>query len=175
MDEDTKTTLPLVSDAEREDNFFDPEQKRFYDELRRKIKDWLNGKISSRYEEYTDYLLLLPDMFSLLVRLLKDSRVPVKSKTWLIIAIGYFLSPIDLIPEPFFPVLGVLDDLAVAAYALNKVLNDTPREVVEDNWSGQSDLLAQVGEIIERADELLGRRVVNGIKKLFKQKKFKDG
>lgn len=169
------TTLPLILEPEFEEqeyDFFDPEEKRFYDSLREKAKDWLEGKIPPQHEQYTEYLLLIPDMFALLVRLLKDKRVASKSKVWLILAIGYFLSPIDLIPDPLFPVLGMLDDLAVGAYALNKVLNDTPPEVVEENWSGTGDILFEVERIIEKADELLGRRVVKGIKKIFERKKF---
>jgi len=166
------TAIPILQEVEWEQedpqyDFLDEEQQRLYDQQRNKVKEWMEGKIPPKYEQYMEYILLIPDMFVLLVRLLKDKRVSSSSKTWLVLAIGYFFSPIDLIAEPLFPVLGLLDDLAVAAYALNKVLTDTPAEVVEENWSGKGDILVKVEEIIEKADDLIGKRVVNGIKKIF--------
>ena len=67
----------------------------------------------------------------ILVRgLLKDPRVPRSSKAWLVFAVAWIASPIDLVPE-FIPVLGPLDDAVVAALVLRHVLRRTDRKVLK--------------------------------------------
>jgi len=41
-----------------------------------------------------------------------DPRVSWKARLWLVLVVGYALSPVDLIPDPI-PVLGALDDLVL--------------------------------------------------------------
>lgn len=41
-----------------------------------------------------------------------DPRVSWKTRLWLMLVVGYALSPIDLIPDPI-PLLGTLDDLVL--------------------------------------------------------------
>ena len=45
------------------------------------------------------------------------------SKIFLILAVIYIISPLDVIPEFLIPVLGWLDDFAVGAIALINYLN----------------------------------------------------
>ncbi len=60
-----------------------------------------------------------------------DPRTPRLSKILLGVAIGYFLSPVDLIPD-FVPVLGQLDDLLIVPGLLYAALRSVPAEVIED-------------------------------------------
>jgi hypothetical protein len=53
-----------------------------------------------------DILLLLPDFTVLLARLLRDPRVPRRSKLIALFGIGYVLSPIDLLPALLLGPLG---------------------------------------------------------------------
>ena len=62
--------------------------------------------------------------------LLKDSRVPRPSKWLLGLAIGYLLSPIDLIPD-FIPVLGQIDDLIIVPFLLTLALRFIPNQVID--------------------------------------------
>jgi uncharacterized membrane protein YkvA (DUF1232 family) len=78
---------------------------------------------------------LLPNLVRLFRALLRDPRVPRRSKVLLGFAIAWFVSPIDLVPE-FIPVLGPLDDAVVAALVLRHVLRKAGRDVIEENWSG---------------------------------------
>jgi uncharacterized membrane protein YkvA (DUF1232 family) len=63
--------------------------------------------------------------------LLKDSRVPRPSKWLLGLAIGYLLSPIDLIPD-FIPVLGQIDDLIIVPFLLTLALRVIPNQVIDE-------------------------------------------
>lgn len=62
---------------------------------------------------------------------LLDSRTPRLAKILLGLAVGYFLSPIDLIPDAI-PVLGQLDDLLVVPGLVFIALRFVPPKVVED-------------------------------------------
>jgi uncharacterized membrane protein YkvA (DUF1232 family) len=63
-------------------------------------------------------------------RVLIDSRTPWYAKGVLGLAIAYFFSPIDLIPD-VIPVLGQLDDLLIVPGLLWLALKLIPTEVVE--------------------------------------------
>lgn len=62
---------------------------------------------------------------------LKDRRTPRLAKFLLGLAIGYALSPVDLIPD-FLPVLGYLDDIVLVPALVLLALKMVPREVIED-------------------------------------------
>ncbi len=61
----------------------------------------------------------------------KDKRIPLAPKIIIGIAIGYALSPIDLIPD-FIPVLGYLDDLILLPALIALAIKLIPPEVMED-------------------------------------------
>ncbi|MBC8344560.1 MAG: DUF1232 domain-containing protein [Bacteroidetes bacterium] len=143
----------------------DEQKQDFYQAMRKNIGDFLKSDKSREYK-WREYLLLVPDMFHLLIRLSLDKRVNVKDKAILGIAIAYFVSPIDLIPEFFLGPLGYIDDLAVAAYALNKILSSTDSAVINEHWAGEEDIFIKTKEIIQKADDMLGSGLVNKIKKM---------
>jgi uncharacterized membrane protein YkvA (DUF1232 family) len=88
----------------------------------------------------------LPACVTLLRRLRRDSRVPLRTKVALGIAALWVLSPIDLIPE-FLPVIGPLDDVLVVALALRYAGRQIPRTVLLEAWPGDPRLLtALLGE-----------------------------
>ncbi|MDH6358575.1 YkvA family protein [Parabacteroides sp. PF5-9] len=60
----------------------------------------------------------------ILYYLLEDDKVPFKHKAYIVGALGYFILPVDLIPESILPVIGFTDDIAVMALAL-KLVNDS--------------------------------------------------
>ena len=97
-----------------------------------------------------EYLLLGPRLIKLLWRLMRDPRVPARSKATLFVLAGYLISPIDLIPD-VIPGIGQLDDLFIAAFALDQILNRVPEEVVLDHWDGDEDVLQIVRQILDIA------------------------
>ncbi len=73
----------------------------------------------------------LPLHARVMVGLVFDPRVPASRKAMLAAALGYVAAPIDLIPDRF-PLLGILDDVMVAALALDAFLGGVPDEVLEE-------------------------------------------
>jgi uncharacterized membrane protein YkvA (DUF1232 family) len=93
-----------------------------------------------------EYVALLPDLFHLATRLLLDRSVPLRRKAPLAAAVAYLVSPLDLVTDAI-PVLGWLDDLAVIAWALRRVLrSDDPavQAAVARHWAGEADALQTV-------------------------------
>lgn len=126
----------------------------FYQQLRKKIRDWLER--GGRSSKWAEYIMAAPDLFHLLCKLTIDPEVPVKEKAKLAATIAYFVSPIDLIPEVIVGPLGYVDDVALAAYVLNSIINTTSPEVVKRHWTGDGDVLALIQEILRVADEMVG-------------------
>jgi len=62
---------------------------------------------------------------------LKDERTPRWSKRLLTVAIGYAVSPIDIIPD-FIPILGYLDDLIILPFLIWIAVRMIPKKVIED-------------------------------------------
>ena len=77
----------------------------------------------------------VPDVVVMLRGVLEDERVPrsVKLQTGAILA--YIASPIDVIPD-FVPVLGQLDDGALAAFAVRRLLTAAGEPVLREHWRG---------------------------------------
>lgn len=53
--------------------------------------------------------------------MLQDPDVPVRQKAYIVGALGYFILPVDLIPEWILSVVGFTDDLAVMGLVLRMV------------------------------------------------------
>ena len=137
----------------------------FYRKLRRKIDTWLKKKEGSG-NRWVEVLMTAPDLFYLLWKLSIDSEVPAKSRGILAAAVVYFISPIDLFPEAVFGPVGYLDDIALTAYVLNRIINDTPPQLVKQYWAGEHDVLIIIKNILINADLFLGRGLWNRVKKM---------
>lgn len=61
---------------------------------------------------------------------LQSDNVSLKDKAIIIGALGYLISPLDIIPDAI-PIAGLGDDLAVLLYVLKKVWGDVPESVRE--------------------------------------------
>ena len=132
----------------------DEEHQDFYRTLRARVTSWL-AKHGAQHR-HAQTLLVAPDLFHLLCRLALDKRVPAADKAKLAAAIAYFVSPLDVIPELLLGPIGLLDDVAVAAYALNAIINNGQGEIARELWAGDGDILEIIQRLIASADELLG-------------------
>ena len=97
-----------------------------------------------------EYALLAPRLIKLIWNLARDPRVPARAKATMFLLAGYLVSPVDLIPD-FLPGIGQVDDLVVAAFALDQILNRVPEEIVKEHWDGDEDVLDVVRQILDIA------------------------
>ena len=67
---------------------------------------------------------------SILYYTLQSDKVSKKDKAMIIGALGYMISPLDVIPDAI-PIVGLTDDLTVLIYVLKKVWMDVEPEIKE--------------------------------------------
>ena len=130
-------------------------KQRSETKLERREKSELKGRMKS-------FLMFLPNMVTLLARLLKDSRVPAAEKALFLAAIVYVISPLDLIPD-IFPFIGQIDDLYVVALTLLRLINRTDESIVRQHWSGGGDIVSLADSIANIAPKFLPRRIARVI------------
>lgn len=61
--------------------------------------------------------------------MLQDDKVSLQHKAYLVGALGYFIMPIDLIPDGIWPVIGFTDDIAVMTLVLKLVKDSITPEI----------------------------------------------
>ncbi|MBD7944365.1 MULTISPECIES: DUF1232 domain-containing protein [Psychrobacillus] len=132
------------------------EQQDFYTKLRAKITNYVDSK-SNKMGKFTPYLLFAPDFFHLLIKSMLDDRIDSKSKTLIGSGILYFITPIDILPEGLVGPGGFIDDIIVAAFIVNMLLNKFSPEIVEEHWAGEDKLLNTLKKVSETGDTVLGK------------------
>lgn len=102
----------------------------------------------------------LPNFLRLLGGLLTDRRVSNTDKLLVAGAIGYILLPIDLVPD-FIPFLGEVDDLFLLVLALQRLIANAGRAVIEDHWMGEPGQLRSLDleRVLVAAAFFLPRRI----------------
>ncbi len=79
----------------------------------------------------------------------RDPRVPWYARVFAMCVVGYFFSPIDLIPDPI-PILGYLDDLILVPLGVVLALKMIPADVMAECRAQAQDVMRQ-GKLVNRA------------------------
>ncbi|MGH2403168.1 MAG: YkvA family protein [bacterium] len=114
----------------------------------------------------------LPAYTRLALRLARDPALRWGHKALLLGGVAYLVSPIDLIPG-FIPVLGQLDDMAIALWSLRAALRAAPPEVAAQHLNAQGlswevldgDLarIGRSGRLVSRAGLRAGQWALQGV------------
>ena len=103
-------------------------------------------------------LMFLPNMFTMLGRLIKDGRVPMVEKALFAAAIVYVIMPLDFIPD-VIPFIGQVDDIYLVALTLLRLINRTDETVVREHWKGDGDIVSLANSAASLAPMILPKRV----------------
>lgn len=136
-----------------------PSYDNYYLKLRRMVKDYTARHAGSSIAEM---LLYVPDFFYLLVKLATDPQVPRGNKTQIVVALAYFLSPFDVIPDAL-PGLGLLDDLYLALIVTDNLITAAGPELVRRWWPGDADVLDVIARTLHRLNDKLGTGAIRRI------------
>ena len=69
----------------------------------------------------------------------------------------YFITPVDILPEGLIGPGGFIDDIIVATFVVNMLLNKFSSEMIEEHWAGDDKLLNVLQKVSETSDSLLGK------------------
>lgn len=119
--------------------------KDSYSEFRGKLMN----KVPFNRRNMAKYAFVLPDMYALALRLMKDKRVTKRDKALIAFTFGYPLVPADIIPSKT-PLIGSLDDIAILFFGSNYILNKIPVPILVKHWQGDLKTLKLIMDNIER-------------------------
>ena len=94
----------------------------------------------------------------LLGRLATDPRVDVKRRLGAGLAVLYALSPVDLVPDGV-PLLGKVDDAAVALAAVQALLDGAGDDVLAEHWDGSPEDLEALRSALDTVAGSVPRRI----------------
>ncbi len=97
----------------------------------------------------------VPAFLKLLGRLARDPRVSKVDKAIVAATLVYLVSPIDLVPDWVVPVVGQVEDLALLALALSRLVNNAGIDVLLDHWDGDPGSLHAALDALDGAAALL--------------------
>jgi len=136
----------------------------YYYKLREKIKNNV-GKISEN-KSLPEVLLFAPDIFYLLINLMKDPEIPKSKKIKLGAVVAYFITPFDMLPEALIGLFGYIDDIALSAFILNDLVNGVNPDLIKKHWPGEDNILDVIQKILSDSDKFINKNIVNRLKKL---------
>lgn len=151
----------VLTEEEKEDYILNLQVDKIYDAYthgREKIVD----KMPEKAKDYSDIIMFLPDIVALIARLFKDKRVPNKTKVVLAVSLGYSAIPLDIIPDKI-PILGKIDDVAVVLFALNRMIEDIPIEIILENWQGNKDIVVILTSAVEYLVNFTAAKNINRV------------
>ena len=93
-------------------------------------------------------LLMRSGIFRLIIKLMRDSRVPIRAKLVIPAAIVYLLLPFDIVPD-IVPISGWIDDILVMLLAAAMFLTMTPRYVLMEHLGRSSSTRPKNGKVID--------------------------
>ncbi len=121
------------------------------------------GRSRQRRRSAVKLLRELPNLFRLLIRLIRDPRVSRFDRILFGVVMTYVLLPADFIPD-FMGFLGLADDLYLVGLALSRLFSHAGPALLLEHWEGSPRALGYLIEGVEEIGSLLPRRVRNALK-----------
>lgn len=91
-------------------------------------------------------LLALPRVVLLIPKLLRDRRVPLRTKLALAGLGIYLASPWDILPD-VIPGLGQIDDVVILLLFVDGILNQVEDAVLLEHWTGRTETLRRLQDV----------------------------
>jgi uncharacterized membrane protein YkvA (DUF1232 family) len=164
-----KETVKIEKKAPEEPNIKITDK---YTEKREKLVE----NVPDKYQKVFEYALMVPDIITLMYRLFKDKRVKLEIKIRVAAILAYLASPIDIVPD-FIPMVGKVDDVAIAFFGLNSIINDIPEEIILQNWQGRDNIIVTAREAVNYISLAVGSenvsKLLHALGKIFNKDRSK--
>ena len=132
------------------------------EEYMKNYYDALVENLEAYKGEYASFINHGPSLFNLLCGLLekdisKDLRKDVCS------AIGYYVVPMDVIPEQIYGPRGYIDDVYLSVYVLKLVADECGYDILQEVWDKPEDIKAVMDECETQALEVLKEEDIEAV------------
>lgn len=125
-------------------------------------REYVVQHIPEKAKDYKDYIMFIPDIVALIFRLLKDPRVPVKTKAVVGASLAYVSCPFEILPDKI-PFIGALDDISIVFFALNRIINDVDINVILENWQGKNEFVVILRKSVDFLSGFTGANNLDNI------------
>lgn len=142
----------------------------YYDRLRNRVTDFAQRRAGKPGRGIVEVLLLAPDLFILLSRLILDNRVPAEARRLILGALVYFVTPIDLLPEALLGPAGLLEDVVLAAAVLSVALGPDLEAIADGYWNGSQRLRVVLRDVSDVAYNVLGHNLYVRLQRLLSRR-----
>jgi uncharacterized membrane protein YkvA (DUF1232 family) len=162
------TPEELSEDEARRLRGLEPKDRRFYSFVRERIRAWAEKKGTKRAKT-VEYVMAVPDVFVLLLRLIASPSVARKTKLMLAAVVAYIVFPFDTMPEGLLGPGAFIEDLVLAVYAITRIIDERGADFVRKYWSGDKDILDLVTKVSSGAQTILNKKIFTGVSKIFER------
>lgn len=116
------------------------------------LKDFLDS-YSGDYNEVIDYS---PALCKLLCDILNEKVLKAEQRLRICAALGYFVAPLDLIPEETYGPDGYIDDIYVCCYVLKELADEFNYDFLEELWDEDEELQYVIERSYNTSSDVLG-------------------
>lgn len=116
------------------------------------------GRSRTRRRTAVRLIRELPNLFKLLINLVRDPRVSKIDRILFGLVMAYVVLPVDLMPD-FLGVFGLADDLYLVGLALSRLFANAGPDILLEHWSGHPRALGYLIEGVEEVGSLLPKKV----------------
>ncbi len=117
----------------------------------------MREEVGNYQGKFKEVITLAPDFYHLFNNLLADPNLPGRLRPLVLVAIAYYLIPVDIISEDLTGAWGYLDDTYYAALTLETVQQEMGEDdILKQNWEGKQPICDVIDDILAREKELVG-------------------
>lgn len=107
--------------------------------------------------EYQELITCAPQFYRLLTNILDDPDLPGRLRPLILVALAYFLTPVDIISEDLIGPRGYLDDIFLTAFIADYVQKELGSDaILVRSWEGQGSISEIIQKIFHQEKELIG-------------------
>jgi uncharacterized membrane protein YkvA (DUF1232 family) len=120
---------------------------------------FLKDRVFTYKGRFDAYLFYTPDFFRILCRLLDETCLEDKERHMILCALGYFVTPNDVIPEEIYGPAGYIDDIYLCCFVLKKLAEKHGMELIEKYWEEENEDFSRALEhSLSSAEKSLGEK-----------------
>lgn len=108
--------------------------------------DFLKKEITQFHGPIKEYIFHLPSLFKLLTDILNNNKLSTDDRKLIFCALGYFVTPSDIIPEEIYGPAGYIDDIFLCSWVLKKLMKKYNTNFFLNYWDNEND---PIDEVIE--------------------------